>query len=65
MRLLTGAMSGGVPGTSTRLPPPPHPTPPHPTPPPTPACSYALETTDAGDSLPHPQALHPTLPRQW
>ncbi len=25
-------------------------------------CSYALGTTDAGDSLPHPQALHPTLP---
>ena len=25
-------------------------------------CSYAMDTTDAGDSLPHPQALHPTLP---
>ncbi|PSC68160.1 E set domain-containing [Micractinium conductrix] len=24
--------------------------------------NYALNTTDAGDSLPHPQALHPTLP---
>ncbi|KAL4447568.1 hypothetical protein ABPG75_004787 [Micractinium tetrahymenae] len=24
--------------------------------------SYALSTTDAGDSLPHPQALHPMLP---
>jgi hypothetical protein len=24
--------------------------------------SYALQTTDAGDSLPHAQALHPTLP---
>lgn len=26
---------------------------------------YGLSTIDAGESLPHPQALHPTLPRQW
>jgi hypothetical protein len=26
------------------------------------SCSYAAITTDAGDSLPHPAALHPALP---
>ena len=29
---------------------------------PWPCCSYAMATTDAADSLPHAQALHPTLP---